>query len=105
MDTSIFESPEIQTEKPQLKKPSMFKVIMLNDDYTPMDFVIDLLRQLFFKSEEEATQIMLAIHHQGKGICGVYPKDIAESKVLQVEIESQKQDHPLNCRIEMCDND
>jgi len=97
MSTHTIEVPVIQTEKPELKKPPMYKVIMLNDDYTPMDFVVELLRVYFAKSEEDATKIMLQIHHQGQAICGIYPRDIAESKVAQVESYCVSQGHPLKC--------
>jgi len=100
MTTHTIEAPGIQTEKPELKKPPMYKVIMLNDDYTPMDFVVDLLCVYFGKSEEDATKIMLQIHHQGQAICGLYPRDIAESKVQQVESYCVSQGHPLKCVIE-----
>jgi ATP-dependent Clp protease adaptor protein ClpS len=100
MDTHIIETTQIQTEKPKLKKPPMYVVIMLNDDYTPMDFVVDLLRDYFRKSEDEATQIMMRIHQEGQAICGCYPRDIAESKVMQVEGHCVAHGHPLKCRIE-----
>jgi len=73
---------------------------MLNDDYTPMEFVVDLLCNLFRKSEHEASRIMLCIHHEGQAVCATYPKDIAESKVLQVENYCEANGHPLKCRIE-----
>lgn len=73
---------------------------MLNDDYTPMEFVVDLLRRFFQKSEEEATDIMLRIHHQGSAVCAVCPRDIAESKVVQVESYCQAHGHPLRCTAE-----
>ena len=100
MDMPTIQRPEIQTEKPQLKKPPMYKVIMLNDDYTPMEFVVDLLCNLFRKSKDEASRIMLSIHHQGEAVCAAYPKDIAESKVAQVENHCEAHGHPLKCRIE-----
>ncbi len=93
-------TPEIQTEKPALKKPAMYKVIMLNDDYTPMDFVVELLLRFFQHDEESATRIMMRIHQGGSGICGLYPRDIAESKVMQVEAHCRKHGHPLCCSIE-----
>ncbi len=105
MDTSTIETPQIQTEKPQLKKPPMYMVIMLNDDYTPMDFVVELLVSHFRKTEEQATQIMLRIHQDGQAVCAYYPKDIAESKVLQVEGYCTAHGHPLKCRIEADQND
>ncbi|MGS0680163.1 ATP-dependent Clp protease adapter ClpS [Shewanella sp. 125m-7] len=84
----------------ELKQPSMYKVILNNDDYTPMDFVIEIL-QLFFKKDElQATEIMLAIHHKGKGICGIYPFGIAETKVAQVNQFARQNQHPLLCSLE-----
>lgn len=105
MDTHTIETPQIKTEKPQLKKPPMYKVIMLNDDYTPMEFVVDLLCSYFIKSEDEATQIMLRIHHEGQAVCAVYPKDIAESKVQQIEGHCIAHGHPLKCKLEIDQND
>jgi len=98
MGTRISEShPSTVTDKPKLKRPAMYQVFLLNDDFTPMDFVVDVLRQYFHKSESEATHIMLAVHHEGKGLCGIYPREIAESKVAQVRQISRKNDHPLAC--------
>ncbi|MEC4725395.1 ATP-dependent Clp protease adapter ClpS [Shewanella sp. D64] len=84
----------------ELMSPSMYKVILNNDDYTPMDFVIEVLQVFFKKSEEQATDIMLAIHHQGKGICGVFPFGIAETKVAQVNQFARQNQHPLLCSLE-----
>jgi len=100
MSTTIHPTPDIQTEKPALKKPSMYKVIMLNDDYTPMDFVVELLERFFQHNDESAMRIMLAIHQTGVGICGIYPKDIAETKVMQVEAHCRQHGHPLCCSVE-----
>ena len=72
------------TEKPLVKKPPLYKVILVNDDYTPMDFVVDVLRSFFAMNVEKATQIMLKVHTEGKGVCGVYSKDVAETKAAQV---------------------
>jgi len=80
--------------------PSMYKVILNNDDYTPMDFVIEVLQLFFKKTEEQATEIMLAIHHQGKGICGVFSFGIAETKVAQVNQFARQNEHPLLCSLE-----
>ncbi len=85
------------SERPDVKPPSMYKVILLNDDYTPMDFVEDILMRFFSKSEEQSQTITMQVHNQGRGICGVYPKDIAESKALQVESFSRQHNHPLQC--------
>ena len=78
------------TEKPKLKQPPLYKVILINDDYTPMDFVVDVLRAFFSMNVEKATQIMLKVHTEGKGVCGVYSKDIAETKAAQVNDYSKE---------------
>jgi ATP-dependent Clp protease adaptor protein ClpS len=82
------------------KQPPLFKVLILNDDYTPMDFVVDVLVRFFRKSEVEAVRIMLAVHQAGVGICGVYPHEIAETKVDQVMDAAQAEGHPLQCMME-----
>ena len=82
------------------KKPSMYKVLMLNDDYTPMEFVIHVLESFYNKAHEEATQIMLHVHQKGVGTCGVYTYEIAETKVNQTMDLAQQQEHPLQCTIE-----
>ena len=82
------------------RKPSMYKVIMLNDDYTPMEFVILVLERFFSKSHEEATNIMLHVHQKGIGICGVFTYEVAETKVTQVMDLAQQQEHPLQCTLE-----
>jgi len=87
-------------EKPVLKEPAMYTVVMLNDDFTPMDFVIEVLSRFFQKSAEEATSIMLAVHHQGRALCGDFPYDIAQSKVQLVRDASRKHGHPLHCTME-----
>lgn len=92
-----------QPSDPELKSPSMYKVIILNDDYTPMDFVVDVLERFFSMSNEKATQVMLQVHTEGKGVCGVYTKDIAETKSAQVNEYSRQNDHPLLCEIERQD--
>ena len=74
----------VQDAKPKLKRPPLYKVILLNDDYTPMDFVIEILMDFFAMSEQKATQVMLQIHTQGVGVCGTYSKDVAETKVYIV---------------------
>lgn len=88
---------EQQTGRTDIKPPSMYEVVLLNDDFTPMDFVEDVLMRFFAKSEEQSQQITLQVHHQGRGVCGIYPKDIAESKALQVESFSRQHNHPLQC--------
>lgn len=82
------------------KKPSMYKVLMLNDDYTPMEFVIHVLESFYNKAHEEATQIMLHVHQKGVGTCGVYTYEIAETKVNQTMDLAQQHEHPLQCTIE-----
>ena len=86
--------------RPKTKKPSMFRVLILNDDYTPMEFVIYLLKSFFNKSNEEATKIMLHVHQNGIGVCGVFSYEIAETKVIQVLDTSRKNNHPLQCTME-----
>jgi len=86
--------------KPALKRPPLFRVVLLNDDYTPMEFVVDVLEQFFSLNREKATQIMLAVHTQGKGVCGIYPKDIAETKAMQVNQHARDSGHPLLCEVE-----
>lgn len=86
--------------RPKTKKPSMFKVLMLNDDYTPMEFVVLVLEQLFAKSHEEAMSVMLNVHQRGVGICGVFTFEIAETKVAQVMDLAHQNEHPLQCTIE-----
>ncbi|WP_193014175.1 MULTISPECIES: ATP-dependent Clp protease adapter ClpS [Gammaproteobacteria] len=83
-----------------IEPPSMYKVILNNDDYTPMDFVVEVLTMYFFLSEEKATQIMLDVHHKGKGVCGVYSADIAETKVAQVNLYARENEYPLLCTLE-----
>ena len=89
------------TEKPKLKKPPLYKVILVNDDYTPMDFVVDVLRSFFGMNVEKATQIMLKVHTEGKGVCGVYSKDVAETKAAQVNDYSRECEQPLLCSVEV----
>ena len=86
--------------KPLTKKPSMYKVILLNDDYTPMEFVVYVLQKFFNKNQEEATQIMLHVHQKGAGICGIYTYEVAENKSKMVVDFSKKNQHPLQCSIE-----
>ena len=86
--------------KTKLKKPSLYKVLILNDDYTPMEFVVYLLKSFFNKSNEEATKIMLHVHQNGIGVCGIFSYEIAETKVIQVLDMSRKNNHPLQCTME-----
>ena len=82
------------------KKPSMYKVLMLNDDYTPMEFVVYVLEQFFNKSREDATRIMLHVHQHGVGVCGVFTYEVAETKVAQVVDTARRHQHPLQCTME-----
>jgi len=86
--------------RPKTKKPSMYKVLMLNDDYTPMEFVIEILERFFGKGHDEATQIMMQVHQRGVGVCGVYTYEVAETKVTQVMDLARQNQHPLQCTIE-----
>ena len=78
----------------------MYQVVLLNDDFTPMEFVVGVLQKFFGKGREQATQIMLKVHHEGRGVCGVYPRDLAASKVEQVCSYSRQHQHPLQCTLE-----
>jgi ATP-dependent Clp protease adaptor protein ClpS len=90
----------VQESKPKLEKPRLYKVLLLNDDYTPMEFVVILLERFFAKQREQAVQIMLHVHQKGVGVCGVYPRDIAETKVNQVLDFARDHQHPLQCTME-----
>ena len=89
------------TEKPKLQKPPLYTVILINDDYTPMDFVVDVLRSFFNMNIEKATQVMLKVHTEGKGVCGVFSKDVAETKSAQVNDYSRECEQPLLCSVEV----
>jgi ATP-dependent Clp protease adaptor protein ClpS len=92
---------EIATKtRPKTQRPSLYKVLLLNDDYTPMEFVVHVLERFFAKSREEATRIMLHVHHKGVGICGVYTFEVAETKVAQVIEFARQHQHPLQCTME-----
>lgn len=90
----------VQDAKPALKKPPLFKVVLLNDDYTPMEFVVEVLETFFSMNREQATQVMLTVHTRGKGVCGIYTRDIAETKAAQVNQYAREHQHPLLCEIE-----
>ena len=94
----------VQEAKPKLRPPPMYRVVLINDDYTPMDFVVLVLQQFFYLDREKATRIMLAVHTQGKGVCGVYTKDVAETKAAQVNRFARDNEHPLLCEIEAQDS-
>ncbi|MCK5720408.1 MAG: ATP-dependent Clp protease adapter ClpS [Thiomargarita sp.] len=99
IDTEVKEAPA------KLKRPPLYKVILLNDDYTPMDFVVHILKIFFRMNEEMATQVMLQVHFQGKGICGTFTREIAETKVAQVNNYSREKQHPLLCKMEKSTNE
>ena len=88
-------------EKVELKKPYLYKVILLNDDYTPMEYVVKLLRVIFMKSEDEAVNVMLMVHKKGSGICGIFTKEVAETKVETVLKMAKGDQHPLKCIMEL----
>ena len=90
----------LEAEKSKLKPPPMFKVILLNDDFTPMDFVVAVLQTFFSMNREQAMQIMLQVHMDGAGVCGVYPNDVAITKVEQVVTFARRHQHPLKCVME-----
>lgn len=90
----------VQTAKPKLKPPPMYKVMMLNDDYTPMDFVVEVLEMFFYMNREMATKVMLTVHTEGKACCGTYTKDVAETKTAQVVNYARNNMHPLMCEID-----
>ncbi len=90
----------VEHARPKLKRPPLFKVLLLNDDYTPMEFVVHVLEQFFGMNREKATQVMLHVHTRGMGVCGVFSKDVAETKVAQVNDHSRANQHPLLCTLE-----
>jgi ATP-dependent Clp protease adaptor protein ClpS len=90
----------LEQKKQQVKPPPMFKVLLLNDDYTPMEFVVYVLEQFFNKSREDATRIMLHVHQHGVGVCGIYTYEVAETKVAQVVDTARRHQHPLQCTME-----
>ncbi|MAZ87905.1 MAG: ATP-dependent Clp protease adapter ClpS [Cellvibrionaceae bacterium] len=95
----------LEEAKPQLKRPSMYKVVLLNDDYTPMEFVVETLEVFFSMNREQATSVMLTVHTKGKAVCGVFTRDIAETKAAQVNEFAKENEHPLLCEIEAVEDD
>lgn len=91
----------VLTAKPKLKRPPLYAVVLLNDDFTPMDFVVNILQEYFALDAERATEVMLAVHYRGKGIAGIYAKDIAETKANQVVQHARAEGHPLQCIVEL----
>ena len=90
----------LEESRPQLKRPPLFKVVLINDDYTPMEFVVEVLEVFFRMNREQATHVMLTVHTQGKGVCGIFTRDIAETKAAQVNQYARESEHPLLCEIE-----
>ena len=90
----------LEEARPEVKLPPMYRVVLINDDYTPMDFVIEILTTFFRMSHDRATQVMLHVHTKGKGVCGVFTFEIAETKVAQVNEYSRQSEHPLKCTME-----
>lgn len=100
MTAGNHEDVVLEAKKSKLKPPPMFKVILLNDDFTPMEFVVVVLQTFFSMNREQATQIMLKVHMDGAGVCGVYPNDVASTKVEQVVAFARQHQHPLRCVME-----
>lgn len=94
------DSVVLEAKKTKLQPPPLFKVLLLNDDYTPMDFVVVVLQSIFAMGREQATRVMLKVHREGMGVCGVYPRDIAATKVDQVMAFAREHQHPLRCMME-----
>ena len=90
----------VETAEPEVVRPPLYQVVILNDDFTPMDFVVEVLQVFFALNREKATQVMLHVHTRGKGVCGTYTRDVAESKVTQVNEFSRVHQHPLLCTME-----
>ncbi|HTJ56985.1 MAG TPA: ATP-dependent Clp protease adapter ClpS [Devosiaceae bacterium] len=97
---SQYDTGTITKSRPKTKRPSLYRVLLLNDDYTPMEFVVLVLQDVFNKSREEAMRIMLHVHNQGVGECGIYPFEVAETKVTRVMDTARKNQHPLQCVME-----
>lgn len=97
---NVSDTGVVTRARPKTKKPSMYKVLMLNDDYTPMEFVVYVLERFFSKQSEDAARIMLHVHQRGVGICGVYSYEVAETKVTQVMDFARQNEHPLQCTLE-----
>lgn len=90
----------VEEARPKIKQPPLYRVVLLNDDYTPMEFVVDILETVFSMERTRATQVMLEVHTKGKGVCGVYNFEIAETKVAQVTALAEQHQHPLLCTME-----
>jgi ATP-dependent Clp protease adaptor protein ClpS len=90
----------VATARPEVKRPPLFQVLLMNDDFTPMDFVVEVLQVFFALNREKATQVMLHVHTRGRGVCGVFTREVAETKVAQVNEFSRHHQHPLMCSME-----
>ena len=90
----------LEEARPKIKKPPLYKVVLLNDDYTPMEFVVEVLRRFFSLTHEKATQVMLNVHTRGRGVAGVYTFEVAETKVILVNDFARENEHPLQCTLE-----
>ena len=99
-DNHFDEDLAVEEAKPRLKRPPLYKVILMNDDYTPMEFVVHILEAFFSIDRDNATRIMLDVHTSGKGVCGIFTREVAESKVLLVNDYSRENQHPLLCTME-----
>ena len=100
MATKVQDGAQFAAQRQKLEPPKMYKVMLLNDDFTPMEFVIVVLQRFFSLDTEQATRIMLKVHNEGRGVCGVYPRDIAATKVDQVSAFAHQHQHPLACVME-----
>jgi ATP-dependent Clp protease adaptor protein ClpS len=98
--SGLDESVAVEESRPELKPPHRFKVVLMNDDYTPMEFVVEVLENFFGMDREKATRVMLHVHTRGKGVCGVFSRDVAETKVAQVNEYARHHQHPLLCAME-----
>jgi len=104
-DDQMATSVVVAEPKAKIKKPNLYRVIIFNDDYTPMEFVVYILQTLFGFGKEKATQIMLAVHTQGKGVCGIFTKEVAETRSMQINNLAQENEHPLLSEIEPIEED
>ncbi|AZY49408.1 ATP-dependent Clp protease adapter ClpS [Bordetella avium] len=102
MSSTLDSQHDLVAEKQSARTapPPMYQVVLLNDDYTPMEFVVKVLQKFFGKNQEEATRIMLQVHHEGRGICGVYVRDVAATRIAQVAQYARARQHPLQCIME-----
>lgn len=99
-ETEVERGVALEVARPEVQRPPLYRVLILNDDYTPMDFVVEVLQIFFGMNREKATQVMLHVHTRGKGVCGVFTREVAETKVSQVNEFSRTHQHPLMCTME-----